>query len=126
LQPNGWGPTAWQSRQAWVDGRQRRLRDTQRRWCWAVSGPQIPVPVCVVEMAGDEAPWCVVTSAVDWSAAQVVDAWTARFRQADGFRDHKQRLGMEACRAWTKEPSLRTCQVQVVAWSLLRLRHARL
>jgi hypothetical protein len=44
----------------------------------------------------------------------------------DGFRDHTQRLGMEACRAWTQEPSLRTFQVQLVALSLLRVLQAQL
>jgi hypothetical protein len=80
----------------------------------------------VVEIAGDEEPWFLVTSAVDLSAAQVVEAWTARFRQEDGFRDHQQLLGMEECRAWTKEPILRTFQVQLVALSLLRLLQFRL
>ena len=51
----------------------------------------------------------------------MVAAFAARFRQEDGFRDHKQRLGMEECRAWTKEPILRTFQVQMVAQTLLRL-----
>jgi hypothetical protein len=119
-------PTTWQSSRAWVYGRRRRFRYKQLRCCWAVSGPQLPVHVFVVEMAGYEDPWFLVTSAVDLSAAQVVEAWTARFRQEDGFRDHKQRLGMEECRAWTKEPILRTFQVQLVALSLLRLLHARL
>ena len=119
-------PTTWQSSRAWVYGRRRRFRYKQLRCCWAVSGPQLPVHVFVVEMAGYEEPWFLVTSAVDLSAAQVVEAWTARFRQEDGFRDHKQRLGMEECRAWTKEPILRTFQVQLVALSLLRLLQFRL
>jgi hypothetical protein len=55
------------------------------------------------------------------SAAQVAAVFGARFRQEDGFRDQKQRLGMEECRAWTKEPVLRTFQVQVLAQALLRL-----
>lgn len=55
-----------------------------------------------------------------------MEAWAARFRQEDGFRDHKQRLGMEECRAWTKEPILRTFQVQLVALTLLRLLQTRL
>jgi hypothetical protein len=63
---------------------------------------------------------------MDLSAAPVVAAWTARFRPEAGFRDHKQRLGMEECRAWTKEPILRPFQVRQVAVSLLRLLHARL
>jgi hypothetical protein len=46
---------------------------------------------------------------------QVVEAFAVRFRQEDGFRDHTQRLGREECRGWTKEPVLRTFQVQMVA-----------
>jgi hypothetical protein len=49
-----------------------------------------------------------------------------RFRQEDGFRDHKQRLGMEECRAWTKEPILRTFQVKMVGQTLLRVMQFRL
>ena len=55
------------------------------------------------------------------TAAEVVEVFAARFRQEDGFRDHKQRLGMEECRAWTKEPILRTFTVQMAAQTLLRL-----
>lgn len=58
--------------------------------------------VLVVEMAGYEQPWFLVTSALELSAAQVVAIWAARFRQEDGFREHKQHLGMEECRAWTR------------------------
>jgi DDE superfamily endonuclease len=114
-------PLSWQRSRAWVYGRRRAFRYKQLRCCWAVSGPDIPVHVFVVEMAGYAEPWFLVASALALSAAQVVEAWTARFRQEDGFRDHKQRLGMEECRAWTKEPILRTFQVQLVALTLLRL-----
>jgi DDE superfamily endonuclease len=119
-------PMAWQSSQAWVYGRRRHFRYKQLRCRWAVSGPQIPVHVLVVEMAGYKTPWFLVTSALELSAAQVVEVFTARFRQEDAIRDHKQRLGMEDCRAWTKEPILRTFQVQLVALTLLRLLQARL
>ena len=119
-------PVSWQRRRAWGYGRRRRCRDTQRRCRWAVRGPQIPVHVVVLEMAGEVAPWFLVTSAVDLAAAQVVEAWTARFRPADGVRDHKPRLGLEEGRAWTKAPMLRTLQVQLVTLTLLRLRPARL
>jgi hypothetical protein len=61
-----------------------------------------------------------------WSADQVLSANSGRFRQEDGFRDHKQRLGMEECRAWTKEPVLRTFQIQMTALTLLRLMQFRL
>ena len=82
--------------------------------------------VFVVAVPGYREPWFLVTTALDLSAAQVVEAFAARFRQEDGFRDHKQRLGMEECRAWTKEPVLRTFQVQMVALTLLRLLQFRL
>jgi DDE superfamily endonuclease len=114
-------PVSWQRSRAWVYGRLRSFRYKQLRCRWAVSGAQIPVHVLVVQMAGYEEPWFLVTSALDLTAAQVVAVWAARFRQEDGFRDHKQRLGMEECRAWTKEPILRTFQVQLVALTLLRL-----
>jgi hypothetical protein len=77
-------------------------------------------------MAGSKESWFVITSVLDLSAAQVVEAWAARFRQEDGLHDHKQRLGMEECRAWTKEPILRTFQVQIVALTLLRRLQAHL
>lgn len=80
----------------------------------------------MIQLAGYTEPGFLITSALDLSAAPVVAAWAARFRQEDGFRDHKQRLGREECRAWTTEPILRTLQVQLVALSLLRLLHARL
>jgi DDE superfamily endonuclease len=119
-------PVSWQQSRAWVYGRLRMFRYKQLRCRWAVSGPAIPVHVLVVEMAGYAEPWFLVTSAVDLSAAQIVEAWTARFRQEDGFRDQKQRLGMEECRAWTKEPILRTFQVQLIALTVLRVLQARL
>ena len=118
--------TSWRTGQAWIYGRIRAFRYKQRRCRWSVSGPQLPVHVFVVEMPGYRDPWCLVTTAVDLSAPQVVEAFAARFRQEDGFRDHKQRLGMEECRAWTKEPVLRTFQVQMVALTLLRLLQCRL
>jgi hypothetical protein len=119
-------PVGWRQGQAWVYGRTRRFRYKQLRCRWAVSGPQVPVHVFVIEMAGYAKPWFLVTTALDLSAAQVVEVWAARFRQEDGFRDHKQRLGMEECRAWTKEPILRTFQIQLVALTLLRLLQTRL
>jgi hypothetical protein len=114
-------PVGWQRSRAWVYGRMRQFRYKQLRCRWAVSGPHIPVHALVVHMTGYEDPWFLVTTAPDLSAAQVVEVWAARFRQEDGFRDHKQRLGMEECRAWTKEPILRTFQVQLVALTLVRL-----
>ena len=45
-----------------------------------------------------------MTSAVELTGLQMVELFTARFRQEDGFRDLKQRLGWEECRAWTANP----------------------
>ena len=67
-----------------------------------------------------------MTTSATLTAAEVVAVFAARFRQEDGFRDHKQRLGMEECRAWTKAPVERTFAVQVVALTLLRLLSRRL
>ena len=119
-------PPSWQRRRAWVYGRRRAFQDTQLRCRWAVSGPHIPMHAFVIEMDGYADPWFLVTSALELSVAQVVEAFTARFRHEDACRDHQQRWGMAACRAWTTEPVLRTCQVQWVALTLLRLRQYRL
>lgn len=119
-------PVSWHRSRAWVYGRKRPFRYKPLRCRWAVSGPQIPVQVFVVEMAGYTEPWYLVPSAHDLSAAQVVEVFTARFRQEDAIRDHKQRLGMKDCQAWTKEPILRTFQGQLIALTLLRLLQARL
>lgn len=112
---------AWQSGRAYIHGRVCRFRCKRVSCQWSVSGPNHLVYAYVFEVKGYAKPWFVVSSARDLSPAQVVAVQAARFRQEDGFRDHKQRLGMEECRAWTKEPVLRTFQVQLVAQSLLRM-----
>jgi hypothetical protein len=75
------------------------------------------------EVPGYDKLWSTITSPEDLSPGQVLSGNGGRFRQEDGFRDHKQRLGMEECRAWTKEPILRTFQVQTLAQTLLRPAH---
>jgi hypothetical protein len=79
------------------------------------SGPEQITIAFVFEVPGYDKLWATIASAADLSAGQVLSANSGRFRQEDGFRDHKQRLGMEECRAWTKEPVLRTFQIQMVA-----------
>ncbi|HUT93047.1 MAG TPA: transposase [Thermoguttaceae bacterium] len=111
----------WQTGRTYIHGRTRSFRCKRVLCQWSVSGPEHLIFAYVFEVRGYRKPWYVVTSAMRLSAAQVVAVQAARFRQEDGFRDHKQRLGMEECRAWTKEPVLRTFQVQMVAQSLLRL-----
>ena len=121
-----YGSTSGRAGRAWGEGRRRTCRSKPLRCRWAVSGPEIPVPVVAVAVSGSRAPWFRVTTALDRSAAQVVEACAARVRQADGVRDHTQRLGMEACRAWTKAPGRRTFQGPMVALTLLRLLQCRL
>lgn len=118
--------TKWQRGRAYVYGRMRTFRYKQLRCCWSVSGAKQVVWAYVFDVPGYDKLWSTVTSAGDLSAAQVLAANAGRFRQEDGFRDHKQRLGMEECRAWTKEPILRTFQVQTLALALLRLLQFRL
>jgi hypothetical protein len=119
-------PVRWQRGRAYVYGRLRTFRYKQLRCCWSVSGAQQIVWAYVFDVPGYDKLWATITSAGDLSPAQVLAANAARFRQEDGFRDHKQRLGMEECRAWTKEPILRTFQVQMLALTLLRLLQFRL
>jgi len=111
----------WQNSRAYVYGRVRTFRYKCLHCCWSVSGPQEIVCAYVFDVPGYDKLWATVTSAGDLSAAQVLSGNGGRFRQEDGIRDHKQRLGMEECRAWTKEPVLRTFQVQTLAQTLLRL-----
>ncbi len=117
---------AWQVGRAYVYGRVRTFRYKRLRCCWAVGGPKEIMHAYVFEVPGYDKLWATITSAVDLSAGETLAANGGRFRQEDGFRDHKQRLGMEECRAWTKEPVLRTFQVQMVAQTLLRLMQFRL
>ena len=111
----------WQSGTAFVYGRRRTVRFREQACRWAVSGPQEPVRVFAVAVEGYREPWFLVTTSPTLSAFEVVEVFAARFRQEDGFRDHKQRLGMEECRAWTQAPVERTFLVQMVAQTLLRL-----
>jgi DDE superfamily endonuclease len=119
-------PVPWQDGRAYIYGRLRSFRYKRLRCCWSVSGPRQIIYAYVFDVPGYDKLWATITSAEDLSPAQALSANGARFRQEDGFRDHKQRLGMEECRAWTKEPILRTFQVQMVAQTLLRLLQFRL
>jgi hypothetical protein len=111
----------WKRGRAYIYGRMRNFRYKRVLCQWAVTGKDHLVYAYVFEVEGYHEPWYLICSATDLCASQVVAAGAARFRQEDGFRDQKQRLGMEECRAWTKEPILRTFQVQLVAQALLRL-----
>jgi DDE superfamily endonuclease len=111
----------WKEGQAWAYGQLRKFRYKSLDCRWAVSGPDAAVRAFIFEVERYSKPWYIVTSAPDLSAEQVLEAYAARFRQEDAIRDHKQRLGMEEVRAWTKAPVLRTFMVQQLCMTLMRL-----
>lgn len=114
-------PGSWQQGQAFLYGRVRQVRWKEVICLWRVLGHQTPVKAVVAEVEGYRQRFTLVTSAIGLTGLQVVELFCARFRQEDGFRDLKQRLGWEECRAWTKNPILRTTQALFVTMTALRL-----
>ncbi len=119
-------PGAWREGEVFLYGRRRKVRWKEVVCLWRVLGPEAPVKAVVAEVEGYRKRFTLVTSAVGLSGLQVVELFCARYRQEDGFRDLKQRLGWEECRAWTRNPILRTTQAVFVALTLLRLLQLRL
>ena len=91
-----------------------------------VAGAEVPVKVVVAEVEGYRQRFYLVSSATELTGVEMVEGFAGRFRQEDVFRDLRQRLGREECRAWTQAPIERTSQVQWVTLSLLRLAQFRL
>ena len=79
------------------------------------------VKAVVARVEGYRKRFTLVTSALALSGLQMVELFCARFRQEDAFRDLKQRLGWEECRAWTRNPIERTTQAVLVTMTALRL-----
>jgi hypothetical protein len=119
-------PGEWQTGTAWVYGRVRRVRWKEVMCLWRVLGSEVVVKAVVAEVEGYRKRFTLVSSATDLSGLQMVELFAARFRQEDGFRDLKQRLGWEECRAWTRQPIERTTQALFVTMTLLRLLQFRL
>lgn len=119
-------PGEWHKGEAFIYGRMRKVRWKEVVCLWRVLGHDVTVKAVAAEVEGYKKRFTVVTSAVGLSGLQMVELFAARFRQEDGFRDLKQRLGWEECRAWTRKPIERTTQVQWVTMSLLRLLQFRL
>jgi hypothetical protein len=120
-----WSRT-WHEQTAFLYGRTRKVRWKEMVCLWRVLGHELPVKVVVAKVQGYSKQFRLVSSAVELSGLQLVEMFAARFRQEDGFRDLKQRLGWEECRAWTTNPIERTSQAQWVTMSLLRLAQFRL
>ncbi|HMB05060.1 MAG TPA: transposase [Isosphaeraceae bacterium] len=116
----------WQEGHAYIYGRRRKVLWKEVVCLWRVSGHDVPVKAVVAKVEGYKKRFTLVTSAVELTGLQMVELFAARFRQEDGFRDLKQRLGWEECRAWTRNPIERTTQAQWVTMSLLRLAQFRL
>src|SRR6516165_1382718 len=117
-------PGNWQEGKAWIYGRWREVRWKEVVCLWRVAGPRVKVKAVVAEVEGYKKRFTLVSSARDLNGLQLLEIFCARFRQEDGFRDLKQRLGWEECRAWTKYPIVRTTQMQTML--LLRLLQFRL
>ena len=100
----------WQVGTAFVYGRQREIRWKEIICLWRVLGWEVPVKAIVAYVEGYKQRFTLVTSAVELTGLQMVELFTRRFRQEDGFRDLKQRVGWEECRAWTANPIQRTSQ----------------
>jgi DDE superfamily endonuclease len=116
----------WRTGAAFIYGRLRQVRWKEVTCLWRVLGHEIPVKAVVARVDGYKKRFPLVTSAEGLTGLQAVELYAARFRQEDGFRDLKQRLGWEECKAWTRAPIERTSQVQRVALSLMRLAQFRL
>jgi DDE superfamily endonuclease len=116
----------WHEGHAYIYGRRRKVLWKEVVCLWRVSGHDVPVKAVVAKVEGYKKRFTLVTSAVELNGLQMVELFAARFRQEDGFRDLKQRLGWEECRAWTRNPIERTSQAQWVTMSLLRLLQFRL
>jgi hypothetical protein len=119
-------PGKWQTGRAWIYGRWREVRWKEVLGLWRVSGHDVPVKFVVAKVEGYRKRFTLVSSACDLTGLQLLEIFAARFREEDGFRDLKQRLGWEECRAWTKKPIVRTTQLQLLAMTLLRLLQFRL
>jgi hypothetical protein len=119
-------PGGWQEGQVWIYGRWRTVHYKEVVCRWRVAGPQVPVKAVVAKVEGYKKRFTLVSSATELTGLQLLELFCARFREEDGFRDLKQRLGWEECRAWTRAPIVRTTQAQLLVLTLLRLLQFRL
>jgi hypothetical protein len=117
---------AWQSGSAFVYGQLRLVKYKEVLCQWRVLGHDVVVKAVVAKVEGYRKRFTLACSATELSGLQIVELFCARFRQEDGFRDLKGRLGWEECRAWTRNPIERTTQALFLTMLLLRLLQFRL
>jgi hypothetical protein len=113
-------PGPWQQGKAFLYGRVRQVRWKEVVCRWRVLGADVPVKAVVAEVEGYKDRFTLVSTALGLTGLQVVELFCARFRQEDAFRDLKQRLGWEECRAWTRLPIVRTTAALLLTLTLLR------
>jgi hypothetical protein len=114
-------PTEWKTGKAFIYGCVREVKYKEILCLWRVLGHDVVVKAVVAEVEGYKKRFTLVCTATDLSGLQIVELFCARFRQEDAFRDLKQRLGWEECRAWTRNPIERTTQMMFVTLTALRL-----
>jgi hypothetical protein len=112
---------AWRTGTAFLYGQARQVRYKEVLCLWRVLGHDVVVKAVVAFVEGYRQRFTLVTSALDLSGLQMLELFCARFRQEDAFRDLKQRLGWEECRAWTRNPIERTTAAVLVTLTALRL-----
>jgi hypothetical protein len=116
----------WRKMNIWIYGRNRKVRLKEVCCHWRVTGSDVTVKVVVAKVEGFQKELRLVTSEIDLAGEQMLELFAARFRQEDGFRDLKQKLGWEESRAWTQNSIERTSQMMWVTMSLMRLFQLRL
>jgi DDE superfamily endonuclease len=114
-------PGAWRTGKAFIYGRVRQVEYKEVLCLWRVLGHDVVVKAVVAKGEGYRKRFTLVSSATELTGLQMVELFCARFRQEDGFRDLKQRLGWEECRAWTRNPIERTTQTLFATMTALRL-----
>jgi len=112
---------AWQTGAALLSGRARRACYKEALCLWRVLGHDVAVKAVVAEVEGYRQRFTLVSSATDLGGLQMLGLFCARSRQEGAFRDLKQRLGREECRAWARDPIERTTAAVLVAPTALRL-----
>jgi hypothetical protein len=112
---------AWQSGTAFLYGQHRKVEHKEVLCLWRVLGHDVVVKAVVARVEGYRQRFTLVTSATDLGGLQMLELFCARSRQEDAFRDLKQRLGWEECRAWTRNPIERTTAAVLVTLTALRL-----
>jgi hypothetical protein len=119
-------PGGWRQGQAFIYSRVRQVKYKEVLCLWKVLGHDVVVKAVVAEVEGYNKRFTLISSATELTGVQVVELFAARFRQEDGFRDLKQRLGWEECRAWTRNPIERTTQMVFATMTALRLLQLKL